>query len=336
MKEKEHLDIADTNTLLLHPSQFSITNPASPGNGGQNGRKTRYTRHRIDIDDMANGLSAEGGSHKRKRKVPIDNDDVAAASPSRDGISTPADRARAKAVAHQTGPLYSISSLFTEKELTFHTHQAHIATRHFFATSHSGNSNSNSNHHNTTNGHNTSRRARDVDPTAPIEPNSSPSSTPEPDDPALSAPEMDRTASQTASQSQSHPFHATRSTRTTGHPLSALNILSDLAEKSSVTRPGLPYATLYSHQPKTGTFLPSPSRLMQEEVDEDVAVIGDAMAQAKGWVDRGKLEEALKPVGVGDGVEGGRSSLAPDWPLYLDVHLVELARGVGGVGGPSR
>ncbi len=292
VKEKEHLDIADTNTLLLHPSQFSITNPSSPG-GGQNGRKTRYTRHRVDMEELGNGLAPEG-SNKRKRKV-VDDDQ---GSPSRDGIITPAERTKAKLNGHQTAPLYSVNTLFTEKELTFQTHQAHIATRHFFSISHKeGNANG------------TSKRARDSDGEDSI---GSGDDSGQEDDGALEAPEMDRSASQN--------FHVTRSTRNTG-AMAGLNILSDLAEKQ-VSRPTLPYATLFSHQPKNGTFLPPPSRMMPEEIDEDLAKINDIMAQPQGYADKKAIGEALKPVSE------TRSTLAPDWPLYLDVHLVDVNRPV--------
>jgi hypothetical protein len=267
VKEKEHLDIADTNTLLLHPSQFSITNPSSPGGAQNGGRKTRYTRHRVDPEELGNGLAPDG-INKRKRKA-VDDDQ---GSPSRDGISTPAERAKAKINGHQTASLYSINSLFTDKELTFQTHQAHIATRHFFSISRrEGNANG------------TRKRSRDSDADNSAD---SGEDSGQDEDGALEAPEMDRTASQT--------FHVTRSTRNTG-AMAGLNILSDLAEKA-VTRPVLPYATLYSHQPKTGTLLlPSPSRLMPEEMDDDFVKVNEAMAQPQGYVDRKAMEEAEHP-----------------------------------------
>ena len=293
MKDKEHLDIADTNTLLLHPSQFSITNPSSPGGPPNGGRKTRYTRHRVDLEELGNGLAPDA-TNKRKRKV-VDDDQ---GSPSRDGVSTPAERAKAKINAHQTAPLYSINSLFTDKELTFQTHQAHIATRHFFSISRREG-----------NGNGSRKRSRDSDVENQAD---SGEESGQDEDGALEAPEMDRTASQT--------FHVTRSTRNTG-AMAGLNILSDLAEKA-VTRPVLPYATLYSHQPKTGTFLPSPSRLMPEEMDDDFARVTEALSQPQGYVDRKALDEARKPMSE------SRSTLAPDWPLYLDVHLVDVNRPV--------
>ena len=245
------------------------------------------------MEELGNGLAPEG-SNKRKRKV-VDDDQ---GSPSRDGIITPAERTKAKLNGHQTAPLYSVNTLFTEKELTFQTHQAHIATRHYFSISHrEGNANG------------TSKRARDSDGE---DSTGSGDESGQEDDGALEAPEMDRSASQN--------FHVTRSTRNTG-AMAGLNILSDLAEKQ-VSRPTLPYATLFSHQPKNGTILPPPSRMMPEEIDEDLAKINDMMGQPQGYADKKAMEEALKPVSE------TRSTLAPDWPLYLDVHLVDVNRPV--------
>lgn len=283
MKEKEQLDIADTNALLLHPSQFSITNPASPG-GNHTSRKTRFTRHR-EQEDM-NGV----GDITNKRKRKLAEEDVG--SPSRNGISTPAERNRAANVANQTAPLYSIHSLFTDKELNFQSHQAQIAARHFFATSRKEGETGN-----------TRKRGKDDDDRGA---GSEDSGSEEEEE--LEAPEMDRSASQNV--------HVTRSTRTIGG-MSGLNALSDLAEKAA-TRPALPYATLHTHQSRQGTFLPQPSRLLAEELEEDLLKFAQIETQPKGQVDKKALEEALKPLSE------SRSNLAPDWPVYLDVHLVDV------------
>lgn len=287
MKEKEQLDIADTNALLLHPSQFSITNPASPGNGHTN-RKTRLTRHRGEQDDYGSGYGADIGS-RRKRKLMEDD----TGSPSRNGILTPADRVRGT-LAHQTAPLYSISSLFTDKELNFQSHQAQIAARHFFSTSHKE-------------GEATSTRRRGKEDEEDKSGGSASDSGAD-DEEDLEAPAMGRTASQTV--------HVTRSTRTIGG-LAGLNILSDLAEKAA-TRPALPYATLHTHQARSGTFLPQPSRLLAEELEEDLFKLAQIESQPQGQVDKKAIEEALRPL------TEGRSNLAPDWPVYLDVHLVDV------------
>lgn len=291
MKEKEQLDIADTNTLLLHPSQFSITNPSSPGGGGQTNRKTRHARHKIDMEELGNGLSGDG-INKRKRKA-LDDEP---GSPTRDGIASPAERAKAKAQAHQTAPLYSISTLFTEKELNLQSHQAHIATRHFFSTSKGGAQ---------VNGADLRAKEHELGQSS----GSGDDSNPEDED-GLAAPDMERTASQN--------FHVTRSTRTAGGQ-TRLDILSDVA---IANRPQLPYATLHNYQPRNGAALPAVSQLIQEEVEEDQERLRTLLNEPSGFMDERLVDEALKPA------SHTRSTLAPDWPTYLDVHLVDMNRPV--------
>ncbi|RMZ79444.1 hypothetical protein DV738_g3346, partial [Chaetothyriales sp. CBS 135597] len=198
----------------------------------------------------------------RKRKF-VDDD---YGSPSRNGASTPAGRKAEAGLAHQLAPLYSIHSLFTDKELNFQSHQAQIAAH------------------------------------------SSPHDSDGEDTAEVAAPEMDRTASQN--------MHVTRSTRTIGG-LAGLNILSDLAEKAA-TRPQLPYATLHSHSSKSGTVLPQPSRLMDTELEEDLLKLAQIESQPRGTVDKKAIDEALKPL------TEVRSNLAPDWPVYMDMHLVDI------------
>lgn len=289
MKEKEQLDIADTNALLLHPSQFSITNPSSPG-GGQTSRKTRFRGNRADAEELGNGYTAEA-THKGKRKR--HDDDLG--SPSRNGNSTPAERARSRALAVQTGPLNSIHSLFTEKELAFQSHQAQIAAKHFFSTSQKEGE---------VNGAGKRGKEDDADKSSGSGNNSEAE-----DEDGPEAADMERTASQNV--------HVTRSTRNTGG-LAGLNILSDLAEKVA-SRPTLPYATLNGLSGRNGTFLSSPSRLMDEEIEEDLIKIAEMTAgREKHQVDKKMIEAALKPM------DRSRSNLAPDWPIYLDVHLVNV------------
>ena len=63
-REKEQLDLSDSNAMLLHPNQYSIGNPASPG-GPQAPRKTRRTGHKFgDAEELA-----AANEHKRKRKL---------------------------------------------------------------------------------------------------------------------------------------------------------------------------------------------------------------------------------------------------------------------------
>jgi hypothetical protein len=127
MKEKDMLDIGDSNALLLHPNQFSLINPASPGNGHK--RATRNTGRRGgDPDDPS--------ENRRKRQRLFDEPDVPspALGPSRIelGVGSPYRDAKAKTIWHQQeAPLYSIDRLFTEKELSLTMNTAAIAAKHF-------------------------------------------------------------------------------------------------------------------------------------------------------------------------------------------------------------
>lgn len=289
MREKEHLDIADTSALLLHPNQFSITNPASPG-GIHGNRKTRHTRHRVDLDEFGNGI---GELNKRKRKA---DDDIG--SPVRDaGLSTPAERT--KSDVQQNAPVYSINSLFTDKELSLYANQAHIATVHFLSTSRRADQASGA----ATNGNNT-----DAD-----EGSGAGDGTGQEDN-GTPATDMARTASQN--------FHATRSTRTQGNL--ALNALADLSDKPAV-RPNLPYGILANYNPKPNG-LTNPPPLMNEEIDDDTARIDRLSSKPPGWVDRNLIELLVGPVPEDDGPPNPNrfSLLHPDFPTEMGIHLYPL------------
>ncbi|KAE8445159.1 hypothetical protein EG329_013655 [Mollisiaceae sp. DMI_Dod_QoI] len=121
-KDKEALEINNDNAYLLHPSQFGLANPASPG--GIHGK--RATRHRRDADELPNFAE----THKRKRKAQ-DSDESPAPSRQRldNGTSTPtwqAEKLHNIAVQFDS-PLYSIDKLFTEKELSMTYNTAALA-----------------------------------------------------------------------------------------------------------------------------------------------------------------------------------------------------------------
>ncbi|MCJ1354138.1 MAG: hypothetical protein MMC33_004125 [Icmadophila ericetorum] len=126
LREKEHLDITDTNALLLHPSQFSITHPVSPNNG-QSNRKTRHTRHRLDVDDMGKG----NDSNKRKRKIPADFDNGSPGPSIRaidsEGVAWEKSQA-ATDYQQQAIHVMSIDRLFTAKDLSATTQAAYENT----------------------------------------------------------------------------------------------------------------------------------------------------------------------------------------------------------------
>lgn len=193
-REKEKLDIADASALLYHPNQFSINNAASPG-GLQSNRKTRHTRHRLEIDDLD---TAVGNNNKRKRKAPADTE---IGSPNRE--MEPANGYKgleARLEAHQAAaPLYSIDRLFSERELNANLQQATYDVLQSFS----------------------AKRRKAVDGNGSVVPtNGEPTDLEDdaaaaetsfggdgaPDDIFLTAPEMERTITNTS-------YHATRSTR---------------------------------------------------------------------------------------------------------------------------
>jgi hypothetical protein len=118
--------------MLLHPNQFSIGNPASPG-GPQAPRKTRRTGHKFgDAEELA--IATE---HKRKRKLFEDQDNDSPGPSGRNvemGIGSPFREAKARTMNAQfESSAYSLERLFTEKELNMAMNQATIAASHFFS-----------------------------------------------------------------------------------------------------------------------------------------------------------------------------------------------------------
>ena len=314
LKEKEHLDIADTNAILLHPSQFSITNPSSPG-GAQGSRKTRHARNRLE-DEYGSGLLVDAGI-KRKRRLFEDN----IGSPTRDGISTPAERKQARLLSQQAAPVISFASLFSDKDLKNATSEAYIATQHFFATS---KKNGATVADAITNG----KSASDGEASIVAGEDSTDDATTNHQE-ELAAPEMDRTASQ-------QTYHATRSTRNAAggnSGMAGMNILSDLAEKAA-TRPPVPYFLLGTYPTRSGAALPPPPALMAEEQDEDLHKIEEIIKKPKGWVDKKLLDELCAPIPE----QKSRSLLDPRFPVYMNVHLVDATTAVpvAGRGTPAK
>ncbi|KAI0025088.1 Sds3-like-domain-containing protein [Xylariomycetidae sp. FL0641] len=120
-KEKEAMDISDSSALLLHPNQFSLNNPASPG--GTHGK--RNTRLRREMEELP------GFSENRKRKRNAADDDGSPA-PNRRAFDTSnttplwqSDRLRS--LRKESGPVFSIEKLFTDKELSMTYNTAAIA-----------------------------------------------------------------------------------------------------------------------------------------------------------------------------------------------------------------
>lgn len=129
-REKEQLDIGDSNAMLLFPNQYSITNHASPDGSGRRTRQHRPRQYEDDGERMTNGIN------KRKRTSQDGNDGSPmqtykygeAAAPS------PHKEMRDKIAMKQfESPVYSIDKLFTEKELSMQRRTAAIAASRYFA-----------------------------------------------------------------------------------------------------------------------------------------------------------------------------------------------------------
>ncbi|RKF61808.1 hypothetical protein GcC1_152003 [Golovinomyces cichoracearum] len=120
-KEKE-IDVTESTALLLHPSQFGISNPSSPGGI----HSKRATRNRRDVDETI----SYSDPYKRKRKT-HDRDESPISTRQRyeNGSGVPSWLAeKNNLVATQIeSPLYSIEKLFTEKELAMTYNTAALA-----------------------------------------------------------------------------------------------------------------------------------------------------------------------------------------------------------------
>lgn len=214
LKDKERLDIGETNALLFHPAQFGPANGASPG-GPHSQRKTRHARAKYDFEDLDNA----GGNGKRKRKVLIDADNGSPAPAGRDIEPAMSKETYAKLEAHQnSAPLFSIDRLFTERELTENLRGASYDV---LETMKRRKLNSDS-QANLASAVPTNVDASDAEDDAAAETNFGNDGTA--DDPFLAAPEMGRTTTNTS-------YHATRSTRVLNlnNGLSAAENLGELA-----------------------------------------------------------------------------------------------------------
>lgn len=258
MREKEQLDIGDSNALLLHPSQFSIAHPASPG-GPTAPRKTRHARNRIvDPDELPSAAAAQENRRKRKAAFEeLDNGSPTPASRHADaGNRSPYRDARAKIIYHQQeAPVYTVDKLFTEKELAMNMNNAAIAAQHFLlqlknqpngtATNGSTNAHIDGEDHNTGSGNAATNDAADASDDAT---------------PAM-APDMDRTVS----------HHATR-----GATRSALADLATVAERALPA--STPFILPLPFASKANATAPPPPPISTVEADADLAFMTRASA----------------------------------------------------------
>lgn len=247
-KEKEALEISDASALLLHPSQFSLTNPSSPGGT----HSKRATRLRQTMDDLV----GFGDNRKRKRNG---DDDGSPAPQRRSGDTngtTPFWHGDRLAYRKVTGPVYSIDKLFTDKELAM-TYNAAALASHKYLLSHRNKLNSNG------------------------EMVSSASDTESGDE------DHDRDATPAAATMERVPSHATRSTRgATNQPpnfidekLVGLEALSNFEmpsnlEKLAANEPKIP-PMFMSNYAKSHSKIDAntPATLSSDDITSDLSVI---------------------------------------------------------------
>ncbi|KAL8830309.1 MAG: hypothetical protein Q9170_005792 [Blastenia crenularia] len=292
LKERDKTESFDASSLLVNPSQFSFANPASPG-GLQSNRKTRHTRHRLDVEEIG-----PVGENKRKRKLGVDADEGSPGPSNRTAdVEAPAlsKDSRAKLDSSQLFTSnYSLDALFSDRELIMVQQEASIAALQEMQSLRKQNRNLDkdplskleaSTLKPQTNGRKSLRPNGSTNPTtanvtdaeddaengAPQVDGADDNSS---DDIFLTAPAMDRTANSS--------FHATRSTRNNHLSFlnngSTLHTLGDLAGRASAIK----LIGTYSKDRKVGSdeYNRAPP-LTDQEVDDDLALIAVAMRDSE-------------------------------------------------------
>jgi hypothetical protein len=284
-KEKDDgMNIGESNALHLHPNQYVITNPSSPG--GIHGK--RATRHRRDIEE----IPTFPDSYKRKRKAA---DDIGSPVPTRrllaNGFDTPiwtTEQIYRAANKGNDKPLYSLEKLFTEKELHMTYSQAAVAAQVYIVThkGRKGGDRSSSDGVDTSSNDEDGSHSADAEQDRPAE------------DDRLSAAPMERQYS-----------HATRSTRGTGNILTniGIEIVSDIHTPGSISRLAalIPKVAQNVYRPdKNNTGAHQSVGAYQEDRDADMQRIENAKAMnvtagvgASLGLDREMLEAAISEPG---------------------------------------
>lgn len=262
LKEKDRLDIGDTNALLNHSNTFSLINGASPSEALSN-RKTRHTRHRLELDDF--GTAGDG--HKRKRKTLVDTK-FSSPSPTRRGnifdSVLPWKEGHAKLESHQMGePTLSVEEIFSDKDRTMTLQFASTAAIDSIAAKRRrlGIENQGSSTHPDANTPDAEDHIEDGETAAAPDA--------ENEDIFLTAPEMDRTANSS--------FYATRSTRTAGLnlPIASFDIPADLVGRASA----IPLMGTYTAERKKDDDPKRAPPLTPQEIEADLALIAAAIRE---------------------------------------------------------
>lgn len=300
LKERDKVESFDATSLLVNPSQLGFGIPASPG-GPQSNRKTRHTRHRLDIEDIG-----APGENKRKRKLAADADEgspgpsnrLADAEP-----SAPSRDSRSKITTSQPfTSAHSLDSLVSDKDLILIQQEAsYVALQEIAQTRKQikidrdtvkklealpmrarSNGHKSAQPNGSTNP--TTANVTDVEDDADLPaPKIDAADESSSEEIFLTAPAMDRTANSS--------LHATRSTRNAPNPLlafpninpssSSLHTLGDLAGRASAIKFLGTYSKDYSKDRKQSDDTIRAPPCTDQEAEDDMARIAAAMEEWK-------------------------------------------------------
>ena len=264
VKDKDNLDIADINALLYKANQFSIVNPGSPGNI-QSNRKTRHTRHRLELDD----IEISGEIHKRKRKAAENVSPEPAVSVLEAETTHPLRAAQAKLDGEQIpAPLYSIEALFSEKDRTFVYQSANRSAIEQLAAAKRPKTNGHANDNNTLGLNGIAIYAENGAVTSGMAMGTNGSDVENGDSPPT-PPEMDREANKSS--------YGTRSTR--NNPITSNPELAFLGGLAGRANAMLYYAEKRDKKDKDRTFAPKLLELSKDEITNDLELMDAAINQ---------------------------------------------------------
>ncbi|KAK3673257.1 hypothetical protein LTR78_006802 [Recurvomyces mirabilis] len=367
LRDKDQLDIGDANALLLHPNQFSINNPSSPGGiAGQNW-KTRHLRHRA----ASPGAGDLGENGKRKRKLAVlegedaGNESSAPAHPvfraplpdSLGGGRSPFKDARKENGYTQfEAPAYSLERIFTDKELALASATAQQATyRHFnqpqlgttAQPTQADGAAASTTADTSVDGEILPDPGLDGDETtggirATTEAGGGATGTP----PPASAPEMDRTASQQTHQHQvltrgtlrANPLAAlsdlanVAAAAASSSSASGLNLLGLAAQRENPFAPVLPAYTAIARSEKSGA--PAPAGVGIVDVEGDLEMIRRAGAASTSSTSASQQDGALLDAGLDQNTTAAAAAAAEDSARTLRTQLLDQALGTPSTGLP--
>lgn len=316
LRDKDQLDISDSNAMLLHPNHFSIgNNPASPSQNGVGvNKRTRHLRHHRGASPAPPG--AEGENGKRKRKLGEDDNGNESPIPNFGGRSPFKEAKSSREYAQFEAPAYSLERLFTEKELALATDLAKKATyKYFYQKEQESSSNGNGTAVASIDGETTAENG-DV-PADEAMADANGTNTPPPSEPPAAVGMERQTSHQVLTRGGAK-----------ANPLAALSDLANAAAAASSTEPVVRRNPFTPEQPsfhattraeKSGA--PAPPPVSNLDMENDFNMMRDAGADYHAADPDGDIE---------------MDQMAADEAKDLRRRLLDQALGVSGVQAPYR